>query len=216
MLAALLAVGFMSYYNVMNLQTDNDSLRNTLNNLQASDNQLQKDYQSAQSKLISLQSNYSQLQKSYQSVQSQQGSLQSSYNQLQNDYQGIQAKLTGLQSSYDQLDSRYQQLLDRVPPDKGIQIDSLNWNRGVISQAGINYVIVRNVGSAPVHVISLKLYYNQILQSSANVLVTVSGNSTAKISEFLPPSARSYDYLYTLKIETLEGYTATSDPLPLC
>jgi FtsZ-binding cell division protein ZapB len=129
--------------------------------------------------------------------------VQTENNALQANFQNLQLQLGQLQSEYDQLNNQYQQLLARVASDKGIQINSL-----AIRNDGDTSVVVRNMGSTDVYVTSLKLYQDQILQSSKDVFVIVPANSTTKIDLLLPPAQYSSSYLYTFTVVTLEGYTA--------
>ena len=163
-----------------------------------------------------LQSENRSLQTQYDQLTSDDSMLQSVYASLVGNYAVLQQSDARLKLDYDKLKADYASLQAKVPKDKGILIDSLEWNRGQLSQAGITAIAIRNLGSADVHIISLKLYYNQTLQSSASPSVVLSGNSTYNIKTFLPPAVKDPSYLYVLRVETLEGYTATSDPLPLC
>jgi hypothetical protein len=189
------SVGFVGYYRINNLQNENNLLQNQNNSLQANVNSLQ-------SSISNVQSSNSQLQTNYQNLQSVNNQLQSSYNQLN--------------SSYAQLSDQYHVLLSRLPATNEISIDSVNWNRGVASVAGVTSVTVRNVSNETLHIVSLKLYdASQILQSSKDVLVVLSANSTTTINQYLPSNNEGLDAVFTLKVETLEGYYTTSDPLPL-
>jgi hypothetical protein len=157
-----------------------------VNALQASNDQLQTNYDN-------LQSSYSQLQSS------------STYNQnLQNQY-------NQLQSSYNQLNSQYQQLLTKVPASNGIVIESIDYKPYYLTPSGVYNVTIRNLGSSDVHVTSLKLYHGTTLGSSASIFIPISANSTVTISKFLAFTI-GVD-IHVLKVETLEGYTLTSDPI---
>lgn len=143
-------------------------------------------------------------------------SLNSQIANLQSQFKTIQSSGNDLQSQYAKLLAEYNLLLSRVPPDQGIQIDSIDWNRGVASVAGVTSVTIRNIGNVTVHVISLKLYNsNDVLQSSKDVLITITPNMTSTVNQYLHSNNEGFDALFHLKVETLEGYTTTSDPLPL-
>jgi len=163
-----------------------------------------------------LQSEIRSLQTQYDQLSTEDSNLQSIYSSLLGRYAQLQYSDASLKTDYDKLKADYSSLQAKIPKDKGIKIDSLEWNRGQLSQAGITAIVIRNLGSTDVHVISVKLYYNQTLQSSVSPSVVVSGNSTYSIKTFLPPAVKDPSYLYILRVETLEGYTATSDSLPLC
>ena len=166
-------------------------------------------------KINDLQSSYNQLHIDYQN-------LLTSYNQLQSsssNYQNLQTQYNQLQSSYNQLNSQYQTLLSRIPNSSVLLIESIDYNRqgGGVTPSGVTNVTVRNTGSTDIHVTSLKLYHGTtILASSVAVLVTVPANSAVSIPQFLHwDSTLSNSHLtYTLTVETLEGYTATSDQMP--
>ena len=105
------------------------------------------------------------------------------------------------------------------PSDKGIEIDSVDWNRTSLAGAGITDVVVRNLCVDNVTVTSLKLFWTSgggYLASSVAVDVVIAGNSTANIQDFLPINGWNTVYdTWTLEVYTLEGYTATSGPLQL-
>ena len=153
------------------------------------------------------------------SLQNQITSDASTINSLTSQNSNLQSQYTTLQANYSQLMQDYQVALTKIPPDKGIGIDSVNWSRTGIINAGVTDVVVRNLGVNDTTVISLKLFWTSgggILASSVSEDITISGNSTSDIKTFLPISGwNSYYDTWTLKVYTLEGYTATSDPLPL-
>jgi cell division protein FtsL len=143
-------------------------------------------------------------------------SLNSQIANLRSQLNTIQSSGNDLQSQYAKLLAEYNLLLSRISPDKGIQIDSINWNRGVAAVAGVTSVTVRNIGNETVHVISLKLYdSSNVLQSSKDVLVAISPNTTSTINQYLPSNNEGVTALFHLEVETLEGYAVTSNPLPL-
>ena len=125
---------------------------------------------------------------------------------LQNQYASLESNLTALMSKYESL----------IPPNNGITIESVGWNKGI--NISVTDVVVRNWGVSATTVISMKLYWNNqnLFASSASFNVTISGNSTVNISTFLPITGWNTAYdTWNVTIYTLEGYTATSDPLPL-
>lgn len=144
-------------------------------------------------------------------IQSSDNQLQSDYTQLLTDYTQLQSNLSILQSSFEQLSVQYQQLLTSVPFEEGITIDSIYYKPHYLIPSGVYNVTVRNHCSSDVHVTSLKLYHGTTLISSKAVSVTVPTNSAVTIEEFLPFSLTAE--IHTLTIETLEGYTVTSDPM---
>jgi len=139
-------------------------------------------------------------------------SLNSQIANLQSQISTIQSSGDALQAQYAELLQQYQTLLSRIPPDEGIQIDSMNVNSHGVTPSGVTQVVVRNLCSSDeVHITSLKLYSGEVLASSVAVLVTISANSTATINEYL--AFKPLMTIYNLKIETLEGYTTTSDTI---
>jgi hypothetical protein len=134
---------------------------------------------------------------------------------LQTQFNSLSAQFSALNNSYNALMDDYEDLLARVPPEEGIMIESMTWNHGVMSASGITSVTIRNLGDSGVTVNSLKLYYNGQLQSSVSVSVTIAGNSTATINQYLKPSVYELYQSYYLHVYTLEGYTTVSDPIPL-
>ena len=104
-------------------------------------------------------------------------------------------------------------MLSRLPAGgQGITIESIDSQPYSITPSGIYNVTIRNHGSSDIHVTALKLYYGAVLRSSASVFVTIPSNSAVTIHQYLAWDSLNYNS-YTLKIETLEGYNATSDPL---
>jgi len=185
------AVGSIEYYQINSLQTTNNKLQTDYENLQTIHSQLEATYSQ-------LQSTYAQLQESTNNNLA----LQNQYNQLQ--------------ASYNALNTKYQKLLASIPSTNGLLITQVDQNHGVASQAGVISVTLRNVSNETLHITSLKLYdSSQVLQSSKDVLVVLSPNSTTIINQFLRSNNEGVTALFYLKVETLEGYTATSDPLPL-
>jgi hypothetical protein len=104
-------------------------------------------------------------------------------------------------------------LLSKLPAGgQGIAIESIDSEPYSITPSGIYNVTIRNYESADIHVTALKLYYGTVLRSSASVFVTVPANSAVTIHQYLAWDSLNYNS-YILKIETLEGYNATSDSL---
>jgi len=222
-IAALAATAFL-YFENSDLTVQAATLTDNLSTLQVQDSLLKANFNSLQSTYSTLQSNYNSLQSNLSATESAQttltnqyNSLNSQYNLLTNNFGSIQANFTSLQNNYSQLMNSYNSILTLVPSDKGIAIDAISWNRGNMSLAGITNIFVRNLGTSDVHINSLKLFYNNVLQSSLSLNVRLPpGNVTVDVPVFLPPSSYNYNNLYTLKVMTLEGYNATSDQLPLC
>jgi hypothetical protein len=186
LIIACVLIGFMGFTGINNLQSE----KNLLN-----------------SQVTSLQDSISQLQTNYQNLQSNYQNLQSNFNQLQTSYHQ-------LNDSYTQLNNQYQTLLSRLPTSQGIAIESVYYRSGWAY--GVYNVTIRNLGTTDVHVTALKLYHGTSLASSASVLVTIPASSTATIDQFLQwdmAAAIGYAPTHLLKVETLEGYNATSDPL---
>jgi len=146
------------------------------------------------------------------SLQSQINSLQFQINTIQSSGTTLQSQYVALLANYTQLKEQYEILLLRVPPDSGIVIDAIYYKPRYLTPSGVYNVSVRNLGSEDVHVTSLKLFYgNSILGSSASLLVTIPASSTVTIEQFLPFTI-GVD-IHILRVETLEGYTATSNSL---
>jgi FtsZ-binding cell division protein ZapB len=154
-------------------------------------------------------------------LQSQITTLQSTNDQLQNNNQNLQSQYNQLKTSddnlaasYNALNDQYQTLLSKLPSGgQGITIESIDQRS---SNYGIYNVTVRNLSSSDIHVTALKLYSGTLFVSSASVLVTVPSNSATTIHQFVPWNyAWPNSVEYTLKIETLEGYTVTSEPLSI-
>jgi hypothetical protein len=184
--------------------------------LQTSDGALKSVFSSLQSSYGSLQSSYNSSQMNLTTLQIKFNTLNANYTSLNNNYTSLQNTYSALQVNYSQLTNSYNSLKNATN-DKGIAIESIIWNRGNMSDAGITNVFITNLCSSDVHVISMKLYYNNILQSSSSLDEDIpGGNATVNIQVFLPPSTYNSNDVYILKIFTLEGYNATSDPLPLC
>jgi hypothetical protein len=184
LLIACLIIGFVSYSNVTGLQSNYGELQSDYNELSSTYSRLQ------------ISSTY--LESDLNSTQSQLGGLQSLYDQLQNEYS--------------QLSGAYQSLLSSVPPGAGITIDSVDYDSNGTSPAGVTQIVVRNLGSSAVHVISLKLFIGTtILVSSVAVFTEIQASSTATFNQFLPFTLAAN--VYTLRISTLEGYNATSDSI---
>jgi hypothetical protein len=140
--------------------------------------------------------------------------LQNNTYDLQSQYSQLQSSSAQLKSSYDELYSRYQQLLSKLPSSaQGITIDSIYSQPIFTTPSGIYNVTVRNHSSSDVHVTALKLYHDTVLASSASVSATIPANSTTIINQYMPWGDPLSTNAYILKIETLEGYDATSDPL---
>jgi hypothetical protein len=139
--------------------------------------------------------------------------------------QNLQNQITSLQNQFLTLNSNYAELMSKyeseIPPNNGISIDSVDWNRMYNVNAGVIEVVVRNWGANALTVTSLKLYLISaglfdILASSVSVNVNIAGNSTADINTFLPISGfNNYNDTWRVQVYTLEGYYAGSDPLPL-
>jgi uncharacterized phage infection (PIP) family protein YhgE len=205
LLVAFLIIGFFGYSSITSLQSENktlqsnvDSLQTNVENLQSSNDQLQSNYQESQSLYNQLKSSNDQLKSSYDQLKSSDDQLKSAFNQLQ--------------SSYSQLNSQYSDALSKIPSTQGIKIDSVYYQRYYQTPSGVYNVTVRNLLSSPLQVTALKLYYgNSLLASSAAVSVTIPANSAITIEKFLPWQLTAD--LHVLKVETLEGYTASSDPL---
>jgi len=185
-------VGFVGYKIINSLQTENNSLQSQKDSLQSQANALQ-------ASINSLQSSNTQLQNNYQNLQSLYNQLKSSDDQLK--------------SSYDNLTSQYQTLLSKLPAGgQGITIESIDSKPYFITPSGIYNVTIRNHDSSDIHVTALKLYYGAVLRSSGSVLATIPANSAVTIHQYLEWDSLNYNP-YILKIETLEGYNVTSDPL---
>jgi hypothetical protein len=222
-IAGLAAAAFLFYEN-SNLSSQTADLTSSYSNLQVQDNLLNSSFSSLQSSYSGLQSNYNALESNLSSTLSAQSDLLAEYNMLNSkyttlnsNYASLQANYTALQSNYTLILNNYNSLQSLVPSSKGITIDAISWNRGNMTNAGITNIYVRNLGTTVLHVVSLKLFYNDILQSSVSLdFALPPGNVTEDISVFLPPATYNYNDIYTLKVMTLEGYNATSDPLPLC
>jgi hypothetical protein len=168
-------------------------MSNRIDNLQTENNSLQN-------QVNLLQTSNSQLQNNSFSLQSQYSQLKSSGDQLK--------------SSYDELYSRYQQLLSKLPSsNQGITIDSIISQPISVTPSGIYNVTVTNHSPSDIHVTDLKLYHDTVLASSASVSVTIPANSTNIINQYMTWGDPLSTNAYTLKIETLEGYNAISDPL---
>jgi predicted nuclease with TOPRIM domain len=205
------------------LQTDFDRVQAQFASLQNDYDDLQTLYDNSASQYASLSSQYGGLSSQFNNLQSQLSDLQgehselrSQYTSLQPDYANLQANYSSLNTTYAQLVNDYQQLLTKLPPDKGIRIDAVNWIRDIPSSAGITDVFVRNVGVSNVTVISIKLFHQEVLQSSNSFQVVIPENSTYHFESLdLPTSEFNQSYLFEIRVETLEGYSATSDPLPL-
>ena len=157
------------------------------------------------------QSSNNQLQSDYNGLEANYENLQMDYNTLQWENEQIESDLSNLQSSFDQLSAAHQQLLASVPSGQGITIDSIYYKPHYLIPSGVYNVTVRNHCSSDVHVTALKLYHDTTLISSKAVSVSIPANSAVTIEEFLAFSLT--ENLHVLKIETLEGYTVTSDPL---
>ena len=146
------------------------------------------------------------------SLNSQIANLQSQINTIQSSGNTLQSQYVELLTDYTQLQHQLELLL---PPNSGITIDSIFTKPYYLTPAGVYNVTVRNFGSSDVHVTSLKLYYGTVLESSAAEYVTIPAKSAVTIQQFLAgrqmsdPTGSSY----SLKVETLEGFKATSDPL---
>lgn len=190
LLVICVAFSFMAFYQSPNSQSSN--------------NQLQLDYNQLQTDFDLLQSDYNGLEANYEN-------LQMDYNTLQWENEQIESDLSNLQSSFDQLSAAHQQLLASVPSGQGITIDSIYYKPHYLIPSGVYNVTVRNHCSSDVHVTALKLYHDTTLISSKAVSVSIPANSAVTIEEFLAFSLT--ENLHVLKIETLEGYTVTSDPL---
>lgn len=185
---ALTSTVIFSYTNIILLQEDHVSLYNSINILQSA---------------------YSELHRLYQN-------LQSANNEINSKLNNLLASHSILESEHNELKSAYQELIGKAPIGEGIRIDSIYRYKGVMSESGIRNVVIRNLCSEDVTVISMKLYLGEVLQASGAFSTVIPANSTVQIERFLPPSQYDRDHLYILKVETLEGYVATSDPLPLC
>src|SRR5271157_4380176 len=202
----IVLVALIGYFTVTGI-----SAQNSYNNLQNQINQLQAwldgnitNYETA---INSLNSNIA-------SLQNQINSDSTTINSLTSQNSNLQSQYTSLQANYSQLMQEYQVALAEIPSDKGITIDAVNYTAG----QDITGVAVRNLGVNATTVVSLKLYWTTegVLASSASVDVVIAGNSTADIQTFLPINGWNTVYdIWTLKVETLEGYNATSDPLML-
>jgi len=160
------------------------------------------------SQITSLQNQIANLNYQVTNLQNQIASLNSQIINLQNQY-------ANLQSDYNKLMDNYTQALAKIPQDKGISLDSVTYvDAGGL--AGVTEVVVRNRGVNATTVISMKLYWNNDLASSVAENVTIAGNSAADIKAYLPINGYNSVYdTWLLKVYTLEGYTATSDPLPI-
>jgi chaperonin cofactor prefoldin len=200
LIIACVLIGFVGFTGINNLQSEKNLLNSQVTSLQASIGQLQTNYQDLQTNYQNLQSNFNQ--------------LQTSNNQLNDSYAQLNSQYQTLNSQYQTLNSQYQALLSRLPTSQGIAIDSVYSRSGWAY--GVYNVTIRNLGTTDVHVTSLKLYHGTSLVSSASVLVAIPASSTATINQFLQwDMAAAIGYLPThiLRVETLEGYNATSDPL---
>jgi len=134
------------------------------------------------------------------------------YTIYSNDHSYTNEQYQNLQDQITNLTAQIESLLTTI------SIDSVSWNHTYNINASVTGVSVTNRGSSSVTVISLKLYWNSgnALASQASVNVTIAGDSTANITTCLPVSEfNTYSDTWTLTVYTLEGYTATSDPLPL-
>ncbi len=174
-------------------------------------NQLQNDYQNLQDTNSQLQVTYSQLQNTFDQLQTTYNQLKSSSTNSQ-----IQSQYAQLQTQYNQLNDKYQKLLASIPSTAGLLITEITQNYGVATQAGVTSVTLRNVSNETLHIISLKLYdSNQVLQSSKDLMVSLAQNATTTINQYLHSNNEGVTAQFFLKVETLEGFTQTSDPLPL-
>lgn len=138
------------------------------------------------------------------------------YNNYVNDHSYTNEQHQNLQSSYNQLYNQYQTLLSQLPSSQVLTIESIIAQSVFITPSGIYNVTVRNHSSSDIHVTALKFYYGTILSSSASLLVTVPANSAVTINHYLSWGTIvqvGSGVIGTLRIETLEGYTVTSDPL---
>ena len=63
---------------------------------------------------------------------------------IQTSYGALKAEYERLQAEYEALREELSDLKARLPPEEGIVIDAVKWNRGVLAKAGVTYVYVRN------------------------------------------------------------------------
>jgi hypothetical protein len=137
----------------------------------------------------------------------------SDYNSLATQNANLQDQYANLQSEYNQLMINYTEALAKIPADKGITIDGINYTGSTVTG-----IAVRNLGVNATTVKSLKLIWlnHNVLASSQSVNVVILGNSTAVITTHLP--INGWDTVYdtwVVEVITLEGYNATSDPIML-
>lgn len=160
-----------------------------------------------------LQNKYDQLQVDSQNLNASYIALQSTYNQLQTMYDQLKSSggNTQLQNNYNRLQEQYNQLLAKLPPNSGIAIDAVDYKPYYLTPSGVYNITVRNWGSSDVTVVSLKLYAGTVLVSSSAQHITIPAQSTVTIHQFL--AFKPSEDIHILKVETVEGYTATSDPI---
>lgn len=209
-------VGAFAYYTPIINEKDNtiSSLNSQVASLNTRISDQSNTISSLNSQISSLNSQISSLNTQATNEQSQLANLQSQLNSLQLQYTNLQSQNTNLQANYSQLMNEYQQALAKIPSDKGITIDGINYSAG--NTGSVTGVAVRNLGVNAVTVVSLKLYWNTegVLSSSVSVNVVIPANSTTSIQTFLPINGWNSVYdTWTVKVETLEGYNATSDPI---
>lgn len=156
------------------------------------------------------------LQGQLNSLQTSKNDLQSQYNELKTSDDALAASNNNLKASYDTLNGQYQTLLSRFPAGgKFLTIDAIDKLNVELyaTYAGIVNVTVRNHYESTVHVTSLKLYDGTALITSVAVLVTIPTNSSTTIHEYVSWGGWNGGNPYSLKVETLEGFTAISDPI---
>jgi len=199
------------------LTADLTSLQTNYSTLQTSNTNMQLSYTALQSSLSTLQSNDSGLQTSITLLRDQYDSLSTQYTALNSIYSSLQSNYSALQQNYSQLMASYTSLESLVPQGKGIVIDSIQSTKIVNStNAEIISVSVRNLGPTDVHVCSMKLYYNNILQSSESFDQDIPGDNLAMtLSTSLQPITYNSNYVYTLVVQTQEGFNATIGPLQM-
>ena len=154
-----------------------------------------------------------QLNSQISSLNTQAGSLNTQISQLQASLNSLENTYNNYINDHSYTNEQYLLILAEIPSDKGITIDSVDRVASAVTG-----VVIRNLGVDATTVVSLKLYWTNegVLASSASVNVVIPGNSTSDIQTSLPIHGWNTVYdTWILKVQTLEGYNATSDPLAL-